>query len=58
MERLIRDGDIILDGTATRYEKEKQAFAKLEEIETLMAKYHIESLKALETILECKGGRL
>ena len=33
VKRLIKDGDIILDGTGTRYEKEKEAFAKLEHLE-------------------------
>ena len=30
MERLIKDGDIILDGTLPRYQKEKKAFLKLQ----------------------------
>ena len=33
MEKLIKNGDIILDGTLPRYQKEKQAFEKLEYIE-------------------------
>ena len=35
MKRLIKNGDIILDGTQTRQQAEKQAFKKLEEFETI-----------------------
>lgn len=51
MERLIKDGDIILDGTLTRAEKEKQAFQKLEDIEELMDCYSIRDLRTLHRIL-------
>ena len=51
MERLIKDGKVILDGTLPQYEKEKQAFKKLEEIEELMECYNIEDLVELHRIL-------
>ena len=51
MERLIKDGEVILDGTLTRAEKEKQAFEKLEDIEELMDIYDIEDLPTLHHIL-------
>ena len=35
MSRLIKDGDISLDGTLPRYQKEKNAFLKLQEREEL-----------------------
>ena len=35
MENLIKDGDIILDGTLTREQKEKQAFEKLGQLENI-----------------------
>lgn len=35
MERLIKNGDVILDGTLTRYQKEKQAFEKLKKLEDI-----------------------
>ena len=41
MNRLIKDGDIILDGTAPRYEKEAQAFKKLEFIEGVLEKHNV-----------------
>ena len=50
--RLIENSDIILDGTLSRAEKEKQAFKKLEEIENLLLKYRIDSNKDLEKILK------
>ena len=52
MEKLIRNNDIILDGTATRYEKEQAAFIKLSQIETLLERYEVNDLKELETILK------
>ena len=51
MERLIKDGSVILDGTLTRADKEKQAFKKLEDIEGLMESYDIEDLSMLHRIL-------
>ena len=51
MGRLIKNGDVILDGTLTRQEKEKQAFKKLEGIEELMECYAIEDLVELKRIL-------
>lgn len=41
MKKLIKDGDIILDGTLTRHEKEKEAFKKLESIECVLEKHNI-----------------
>ena len=41
MERLIKNGNIILDGKTTRNEKEHTAFRKLEYIEELMEVYKI-----------------
>ena len=41
MKRLIKNGDIILDGTLTRLEKEKQAFTKLEYIEEVLEKHNV-----------------
>ena len=35
MKRLIKDGDVILDGTGPRYVKEKEAFEKLEKYENI-----------------------
>lgn len=49
MERLIKNGDIILDGKATRNEKEKQAFIKLGFIEEIMEKHSIKDLEELQT---------
>ena len=51
MERLIKNGDIILDGTLTRNEKEKQAFIKLGFIEELIEKNKIQDLAELELAL-------
>lgn len=51
MERLIKDGDIILDGTVTRCEKEKQAFKKLGNIEELLEIYEVDSLVELNKLL-------
>ena len=41
-KRLIKDGDIILDGTLPRYQKEKNAFLKLQEREELDEKIGVE----------------
>ena len=35
-KKLIKDGDIILDGTAPRYAKEQEAFQKLEKLERII----------------------
>lgn len=48
MERLIKDNDIILDGTAPRFEKEHCAFVKLGIIEEMMETYHVKDLADLE----------
>ena len=42
MERLIKNGDVILDGTLTRYQKEKRAFEKLEKLEDIEEKLGID----------------
>ena len=52
MERLIKDNDIILDGTKTRYEKEHDAFQKLEIIEQIMANHEINNLSELDNACE------
>ena len=49
MNKLIKNGDIILDGTLTRHEKEKQAFIKLGFIEEIMEKHSIKDLEELQT---------
>ena len=49
MNKLIKNGDIILDGTLTRNEKEKQAFIKLGFIEEIMEKHSIKDLEELQT---------
>lgn len=51
MERLIKNNDIILDGTATRDEKEKEAFKKLGELENIMHHYGIVDLIELVNVL-------
>ena len=35
VKKLIKNGDIILDGTGARYEKEKEAFNKLSRLEDI-----------------------
>lgn len=42
MKKLIKNGDIILDGTLPRYQKEKNAFLKLQEREELDEKIGVE----------------
>ena len=44
--RLIKNGDVILDGTAPRYAKEKEAFLKLETLERFEKELSVE-LKTL-----------
>ena len=61
MERLIKDGDIILDGTLPRYQKEKNAFLKLQEREELDEQIGVDHptlWKALDsnTIIYIKDG--
>ena len=51
MERLIKDGDVILDGTLTKKDKIAQALKKLEDIEELMECYYIEDLSTLHRVL-------
>ena len=51
MKRLIKNGDIILDGTQTRQQAEKQAFKKLEELENVLAKHGIDDLDTLDNLL-------
>ena len=51
MEKLIENEDIILDGTLPRYAKEKLAFKKLGEVETIMERHGIKSTKELDEIL-------
>lgn len=41
MKKLIKNGDVILDGTSPRYAKEKEAFRKLEIIECVLEKHNI-----------------
>ena len=50
-KRLINNGDIILDGTLPRYQKEKQAFEKLEYIEGVLEKHNI-PYEMLDEVLE------
>lgn len=51
MERLIKDGDIILNGTKPRCEVEKEAFRKLEEIEDMLNDFEIIDLCELHMVL-------
>ena len=51
MKRLIKDDDIILDGTAPRYEKEKQAFHLLSLFEDLLERHELDSIEELEDVL-------
>lgn len=51
IKRLIKNGDIILDGTLPRYEKEAQAFKKLEIIENLIEEFEIKGLFELRRAL-------
>lgn len=50
MERLIKNGDVILDGTLTRYQKEKQAFEKLEKLEDIEEKFGIDLITLFKLI--------
>ena len=51
MNKLIKNGDVVLDGTLTRHEKEKQAFIKLGFIEELMEQHDIQDLGELDLAL-------
>ena len=51
-KRLIKDGDIVLDGTLPRYAKEKQAFEKLEVLEGDEEELHLEDLHRFLQCLE------
>lgn len=51
MERLIKDGDIILNGTKSRKEAEQEAFERLEDIEELLCDYEIDSYAELSKVL-------
>lgn len=51
MKKLIKNGDIILDGTQTREQAEKEAFIKLEEIENVLAKHKINDIDTLDNLL-------
>ena len=52
MNRLIKDGDIILDGTLSRNDKTKQAFIKLENVERIMEEHELENVAELEVMLD------
>ena len=52
MERLVKNNDVILDGTEPRYAKEKRAFTKLEELEDTLEKYAIRNNEELDRRLE------
>lgn len=51
MERLIEKGNVILDGTLTREEKERKAFGLLEKLEGIMERHGIQSADHLDEIL-------
>ena len=55
MTRLIKDGDIILDGTLSRAEKEKQAFAKLETLENIEENLGCELSQLFANVIYVKG---
>ena len=52
MERLIKNGDVILDGTLTRYQKEKQAFEKLEKLEDIEEELEIDLVTVFKALKE------
>ena len=52
MKELIKNGDIILDGTAPRYAKEKEAFLLLEQLTNCCNKHRVETLEELEGLLQ------
>ena len=51
MKRLIEKGNVILDGTLTREEKEKEAFEALGRIEDILEKHNIVSIEHLDEVL-------
>ena len=51
MKRLIKNDDIILDGTAPRYQKEKEAFHLLSLFEDLLERHELKSIDELEEVL-------
>ena len=51
MKKLIKNGDIILDGTLTREEKTKEAFKELEKLQKVLIEFEIEDSKELNNIL-------
>ena len=51
MKNLIENDDVILNGTKTRHQAEKDAFNKLGLIEQILTKHNIKTLKQLDQIL-------
>lgn len=51
MKDLIKDGDVILDGTADRNIKIMEALMKLQTIEAILKRHDIESLEELDYLL-------
>ena len=51
MKNLIKDGDVILDGTESRNTKIYEALMKLQTIETILKRHNIESLEDLDYFL-------
>ncbi len=58
MERLIENDDIILDGTAPRYQKEKEAFHLLGLFEDLLERHELNSIDELEEVLNSYNENL
>lgn len=52
MERLVKNGDVILDGKQTKDEKVKVALKKLEEFENVLEDNEIPSISKLDGILK------
>ena len=55
MERYVKNGKIILDGTLPECEKEKLAFEQLEAVYDFLEKYGIKTIEELESFI--KGGK-
>ena len=51
MKDLIKDSDVILDGTASRNTKVYEALMKLQTIEAILKRHNIESLEDLDYFL-------
>lgn len=51
MKDLIKDGDVILDGSASRNTKIMEALMKLQTIEAILKRHNIESLEDLDYFL-------